>query len=222
MGIDMQDKSGLESYILRPLRSREFLIILAVLVAISMSVAYVVSVPRDYERFMSLSTLGKEMMASDYYPSNTPDISSGDKILWHIQVYNRMGSAEYIAIRVKLLNAEMPIPDDNTHDPSPLQHIYEVRQVVANDSTITIPLEWSIATVARESGEDGSMYVTVKELVINGERVSADVKSKDGKNFRLIMELWRYNPASKVFEFSWLDRMNERRSAWNQIWFNVK
>ncbi|MEM4277696.1 MAG: hypothetical protein QW776_00555 [Candidatus Nitrosocaldus sp.] len=211
-----------DSYMIRPLRSRHFLIILAVLIAVSMSIAYVASVPREYERFMSLSTLGRGMMVSDYYPSNSPDIAIGDEVLWHIQVYNRMGSAEYIAIRVKLLNADMPIPDDNMHTPSPVEHVYEVRQVVANDSTITIPLRWSIATVARESGEDGSMYVAVKELLINGEKVSTDVKSKDGKDFRLIMELWRYNPESKEFEFSWLDSMNERRSVWNQIWFNVR
>lgn len=211
-----------DSYMIRPLRSRQFLLILAVLIAVSMSIAYVASVPRDYERFMSLSTLGRGMMASDYYPSNTPDIGLGDEVLWHIQVYNRMGEAEYIAIRVKLLNADMPIPDDNMHTPSPVEHVYEMRQVVAHDSTITIPLRWSIATVARESGEDGSIYVAVKELLINGEKVSTDVKSKDGKNFRLIMELWRYNPDSKEFEFSWLDSMKERRSVWNQIWFNVK
>ncbi|MEM2090528.1 MAG: hypothetical protein QXY85_06615 [Candidatus Nitrosocaldus sp.] len=211
-----------DSYMIRPLRSRQFLLILAVLIAVSMSIAYVASVPRDYERFMSLSTLGRGMMASDYYPSNTPDIGLGDEVLWHIQVYNRMGEAEYIAIRVKLLNADMPIPDDNMHTPSPVEHLYEMRQVVAHDSTITIPLRWSIASVARESGEDGSIYVAVKELLINGERVSTDVKSKDGKNFRLIMELWRYNPDSKEFEFSWLDSMKERRSVWNQIWFNVK
>ncbi|MEM0030018.1 MAG: hypothetical protein QW572_07595 [Candidatus Nitrosocaldus sp.] len=211
-----------DSYMIRPLRSRHFLIILAVLIAVSMSIAYVASVPREYERFMSLSTLGRGMMVSDYYPSNSPDIAIGDEVLWHIQVYNRMGSAEYIAIRVKLLNADMPIPDDNMHTPSPVEHVYEVRQVVANDSTITIPLQWSIASLARESGEDGSMYVAVKELLINGEKVSTDVKSKDGKDFRLIMELWRYNPESKEFEFSWLDSMNERRSVWNQIWFNVR
>ncbi|MEM1960520.1 MAG: hypothetical protein QXE95_04270 [Candidatus Nitrosocaldus sp.] len=211
-----------DSYMIRPLRSRQFLLILAVLIAVSMSIAYVASVPRDYERFMSLSTLGRGMMASDYYPSNTPDIGLGDEVLWHIQVYNRMGEAEYIAIRVKLLNADMPIPDDNMHTPSPVEHLYEMRQVVAHDSTITIPLRWSIASVARESGEDGSIYVAVKELLINGEKVSTDVKSKDGKNFRLIMELWRYNPDSKEFEFSWLDSMKERRSVWNQIWFNVK
>ncbi|MEM4340379.1 MAG: hypothetical protein QW319_02440, partial [Candidatus Nitrosocaldus sp.] len=199
-----------DSYMIRPLRSRHFLIILAVLIAVSMSIAYVASVPREYERFMSLSTLGRGMMVSDYYPSNSPDIAIGDEVLWHIQVYNRMGSAEYIAIRVKLLNADMPIPDDNMHTPSPVEHVYEVRQVVANDSTITIPLQWSIASLARESGEDGSMYVAVKELLINGEKVSTDVKSKDGKDFRLIMELWRYNPESKEFEFSWLDSMNER------------
>ncbi|MCS6768523.1 MAG: hypothetical protein NZ888_04140 [Candidatus Nitrosocaldus sp.] len=214
--------SGLESYVLRPLRSRQFLIALAILIAVSMSIAYVASMPRGYERFMSLSTLGREMMASNYYPSTSPDVALGDDMRWYLQVYNRMGSAEYIAVRVKLLNADMPIPDDNMHTPSPVEHLYEVRQVVAHDSTITIPLEWSIASIARERGDDGRMYVVVKEVLINGERVSTDVRSIDGKNFRLVMELWRYNPESRAFEFSWLDSMNERRSVWNQIWFNVK
>lgn len=214
--------SPIIDHILGPLRSRLFLMVLAVLLAVSISIAYVASTPRGYERFMSLSTLGKDMMASDYYPSNSPNIGLGDEVRWYLQVYNRMGGAEYIAIRVKLLNAEMPVPDDNMHTPSPIEHVYEFRHVVAHDSTITIPMQWSISSIARESGDDGSMYVTIRELMINGEKIGTDVKSKDGKDFRLIMELWRYNPDSKEFEFSWLDSMNEKRSVWNQIWFNVK
>ena len=211
----------LYQYIVKPLRSRQFLITLAILTATSMSIAYVASIPRDYERFISLSILGRNMMASDYYPSNNPDIKLGDEVKWYIQVYNRMGSAEYIAIRIKVLNAEMPVPNDNMHTPSPVKHVYETKHIVAHDSTLTIPLRWSITSISREE-VNGITYVVLKEMVINGEKISTDVKSKDGKDFRIVIELWRYNPESKTFEFSWLDSMNERRSVWNQIWFNVK
>ena len=83
--------------------SRFFLLTLAVLITVSMSIAYVASVPREHERFISLSTLGSNMKVSDYYPTGRPDISLNDNVRWYIQVYNNMGSAEYIAVRVKVL-----------------------------------------------------------------------------------------------------------------------
>jgi len=43
------------------------------------------------------------MKVSDYYPTGRPDISLNDNVRWYIQVYNNMGSAEYIAVRVKVL-----------------------------------------------------------------------------------------------------------------------
>lgn len=199
------------------LRSRLFLLILAVLVTVSMSIAYVVSVPRDYEMFMSLSTLGSNMKASDYYPDGRPDIGLGDNVRWYIQVYNNMGNTEYIAVRVKILNSEQEAPDDNMHTPSSVEHVYEFRNVIGKGETITIPFEWSIASILSIGNEK-----VIKEMVINGDKVEVNASTVEGKNFRIVFELWRYNPDSKEFEFSWLDSLNNKRSVWNQIWFNVK
>ncbi len=199
------------------LRSRLFLLILAVLVTVSMSIAYVASVPREHERFMSLSTLGSNMKARDYYPDNRPDIGLGDNVRWYIQVYNNMGNTEYIAVRVKILNSEQEAPDDNMHTPSSVKHVYEFRNVIAKGETLTIPFEWSIASILNIGNEK-----VIKEMVINGDKVEVNASAVEGKNFRIVFELWRYNPDSREFEFSWLDSLNNKRSVWNQIWFNVK
>jgi len=202
---------------LNVMKSRLFLLTLAVLITLSMSIAYVASVPREHERFISLSTLGSNMKASDYYPTGRPDIGLNDNVRWYIQVYNNMGNAEYIAVRVKVLNAEQNAPDDNNHTPSPVEHVYEFKHFVAKSDTLTIPFEWSIVSVLSIGNEK-----VIKEMVINGERVEVNAKAVDGKNFRMVFELYRYNPDSKEFEFSWLDSTNTKRSVWNQIWFNVK
>jgi uncharacterized membrane protein len=214
-----EDQNGMISTnnITTLIRSRIFLINLVILLTLSMSIAYVASVPREHERFLSLSTLGSNMMVGDYYPNNKKDIELLDDIRWYIQVYNNMGSAEYIAVRVKLLNSEQAAPDDNTHTPSPIEHIYEFKHLVAKGETVTIPFEWSITSIL---SIDSSKVI--KGISINGDMVEVDVRADDGKDFRIVFELWRYNTESKEFEFSWVDSSNEKRSVWNQIWFNVK
>ena len=72
---------------------------------------------RPDERFLSISTLGKNDTKTGYYPSNdnnnTTTILPGQKVSWYIHVYNHAGTAEYVSIRIKLLNSTDPMPDEN-------------------------------------------------------------------------------------------------------------
>jgi uncharacterized membrane protein len=59
---------------------------------------------RPDERFLSLSTLGKNGTAGDYYPANnyTNVVLLGQKVSWHIYVYNHAESAEYVSVRISI------------------------------------------------------------------------------------------------------------------------
>jgi uncharacterized membrane protein len=197
--------------------SRAFLLLFASLLAISFSVVYVASEPRPQERFLSISTLDSNMKSDNYYPRSDSTLNAHDHVNWYLGVYNKMGTAEYLSVRVKLLNSTQAIPDDTLNLPSPENHIIELKHVLMNNSTWVIPLKWFITETDREQG-----YVVIKGLNINGIAVDdLNVKSLDGEDFRMLIELWRYDADSDSFVFAWTSGI-DKRSAWNQIWFNTK
>lgn len=199
-------------------RLRLFIIVFVSILIVSFSMAYVILESSDEQVFI-LSTLGSNIKASNYYPKgNTINVgvSVGEEVTWHIQVYNKRGSPELVQLKVKILNSTQIVPDDNTHTPSPEQSIFEITHLIANNATWTTPLTWSIVEI-----ENIGDYIIIKKMKINEEEINTNIKSINGDNFRIVIELWRYDPDNKSFEFAWKSN-NEYRSVWNQIWFNVR
>jgi hypothetical protein len=183
---------------------------------------------RPDERFLSLSTLGKNDSKTGYYPSSdnsTTIVLPGQKISWHIHVYNHAGSAEYVSIRIRLLNSTDPLPDENYAGEPRSQYIHEFRRLLAKNSSWNIPLNWTISNI---STDPNHRYVTVKGLDINNNHVDGlNVTSLQGRGpvdmlFRMIIELWKYNTDDKAFVFQGFPENDNNRGAWNQIWFNLK
>jgi len=198
------------------LTSRVFVAIFVSLLAISLSVTYVASESRARQSFLSINTLGSDMTMENYYPGETSTISVGDNVSWHINVYNRMGEPEYLSVKVKLLNSTHQSPDVAMNLPSPELHIFETRQLLMNNSTWTIPLFWKLTEVEKQGN-----HAVIKSLNINGIDVSdLSIKSAGGHNFRMVIELWRYDRQLGDFSFAWSSD-SDKSSVWNQIWFNV-
>ena len=198
------------------LTSKAFLGLFVSLLVISLSIVYVASEPRPKERFLSISTLGSNMMVEDYYPDGKSIIDRGDSVNWYLNVYNRMGDVKYVSVRIKLLNSTHVTPDDSSHIPSPVNTIIETKKTLTNNSTWTIPLHWSITEIDKVQD-----YNVIKSLEINGIDID-DINVKDSSGtFRMIVELWRYDTEKGTFSFAWSSALDDR-SAWNQIWFSVK
>jgi uncharacterized membrane protein len=198
------------------IRSRRFIAIFIILSAIYISIAYATLSFRDSEEFISMSTLGSNMLAGDYYPNSNSNIKIGNELRWFVEIYNRMDKAEYIAIRVKILNSTDIAPNDNEHAPSPINHIYEIKKVIKSNETLTFPLTWRIDAIERDD-----RYVIIKKININNNDIEINTRSIDGNNFRIVLELWVYNPENNTFEFAWRAN-NNINSVWNQLWFNVQ
>jgi hypothetical protein len=182
----------------------------------TLSIAYAASQPRSSEKFLSLTTLGSEGMVGLYYPNDNATMNVGDRAQWFLNVYNRMGEAELVAVRIKLLNATDVIPDDMNYLPSPVAHIYEAKKLLKSNETWVLPLSWGTNEVERRGG-----YYTLKGMKIGDAEVNGlEAKSKDG-TFRIVSELWVYDPERKQFVYDW-DSGADKRGVWNQIWFNVK
>jgi len=202
--------------ILEILRSKHFLIIFSLLTAILTLMTYNNTLGAKGQEFASLTTLGRNMHTDDYFLNKGNTIRPGDDMNWHILVHNGMDNSEYISVRVKLINATQQIPNDTTRQPSPEIEILELRNMLAKNSTWNVPLDWKIKQVDRESG-----YVVIKAVTMNGNDISnLQIKSLNGQNFKVVLELWRYDIKAKDFVFAWSSG-NDSRSVWNQIWFNV-
>ena len=170
--------------------------------------------PRGQERFFALAVLGEEGMADKYYPGDDPNIGVGETVNWTLYVYNHMGEAQYVAVRVKLLNSTMLPPNSTVCVPSPAPMVYEIRDVLVNNETRLHPFRWSV----EEFGGFGD-FVGVSLLSVNGDLVEADAFSRDGYNFRLVFELWVFDEKLDDFRFGWSSG-DEPRCVWNQVWFN--
>ena len=67
--------------------------------------------------------------------------------------------------------------------------------------------------------------ISIKSLSVNGVNVdNLNTKTVRGKEFRIILELWRYDTEAQNFVFSQLPSVKQSETKqmnnWNQIWFN--
>jgi hypothetical protein len=157
------------------------------------------------------------MSANDYYPSAEGlFVSEGQALNWSVRVYNHMGEPEYVAVRIKLLNATQVVPDDVSLSPSPIAHLYEETQLVADGSTWTMPLNITMKDFDISAGDS-----IIRTISINGKDVHLNATNTKETTFRFIIELWRYDQEFENFLFTWPSR-SEISTAWNQILIKVR
>ena len=112
------------------------------------------------------------------------------------------------------------MPDDNDSGEPRSHYLLEFKRLLARNSSWSIPLNWTISNVSTDLNH---RYVIVKGLDINNHHVDGlNVTSLQGKNLRMIIELWKYNMEDKAFVFQGFPENDNNRGAWNQIWFNLK
>lgn len=166
------------------------------------------------EQFFAMSVLGGGRRLEGYYPDNDPNIEAETVVSWYIAVYNRMGSPQRISIKAKLLNATMQEP--SVGDPSPAPVFFETARSLENNETWIFPFEWSI--VDFEYDED---YITIRSVKANDLSREINVLSNSSVGFRIVFELWVYDPDISDFSFTWKYGFDDQ-SVWNYIWFNLK
>jgi len=171
--------------------------------------------PSREEPFLALAVLGEEGMAEHYYPDNDLKIGVGDEIHWTVYLYNHMGESQYVAIKVKLLNATMLLPNSTSNTPSPAPVIYEVRRVLLNNETWMFPFSWAVLNVEQDGAP---LYI--RSLSVNGKTIETNTGAMHELNYRLVLELWVYDEDIGDLRFGWV-YYNEIRCAWNQIWFQL-
>lgn len=199
------------------LTSGLFLLVFGSCFSIMLTLAYASLGPTPHERFITLSTVGTDMTTRSIYPSSDSSVNKNATLNWNVQLYNHMGETEYLAIRVKILNATQYGPDQERHLPSPINHVYEESLVLASNATSLIPLSITLKDVILAGGDSA-----INSVVINGKEVGKlNVLNEKSTTFRFVIELWRYDVKFENFVFTWPSGA-ESESAWNQIRIQVK
>jgi hypothetical protein len=206
----------MKNSILRLICSKRFVLTFAALFAVLSPISFASSATQDNGGFLSMTILDSKMDVSEYF-SNNSTVALGDRMSWYIKVHNGMNTPEYLTIKVKLLNSTQVSPDDLSNKPSPYPAVFEYHKLVATNDTIIVPMEWSILDIENHDGQ-----INIKKLMINGQEFeNLNAHGIRTQDFRMVIELWRYDVTSGELEFEWSSSQN-KRSVWNQIWFNVK
>jgi hypothetical protein len=159
--------------------------------------------------------LGSGGKLEHYYPNDNPNIAVNSTVRWFVGLTNSMGSVQYATIRFKLGNESITPPNETSGTPSPAPLLSQYSRVLLDNETWEFPLNWAITNI------NNAPNATSLTLNMNGTMVPVpDTRSLGGKNFRIIIELWVYNPDTDLFEFGWVTG-GQRRAAWLEIWFNA-
>jgi uncharacterized membrane protein len=181
------------------------------------TVASVILSPRPVEPFLTLYTVGETGKAQNYYPNDDPNLQAGEILQWYVGVYNHMGSVQYVAVRLKLLNSTMIPPNDSENEPSPEPVMMEFKHLLVSNETWIMPLTWHIDRIATQCN-----ITVLFSMTVNNQSLTLDspVSARNGYNFRIILELWTYKEETEAFSYAWFNGQKQV-SVSNQIWFNA-
>jgi hypothetical protein len=179
-------------------------------------IVYVAVTPRPREQFFQLYVLGANGLLSDYYPDGDPNIRTGELVKWYVGVTDFMGTVQLVALRLKLGNQTITPPSDLEASPSPAPLVAEFWRFIQDNETWEFPFFWQIVNADTLGGS-----TRLLEMQINNETYQVpSLTAVNGYNFRVILELWTWEPQSQTLQFGWRNG-NEQRVAWVQVWFNM-
>lgn len=200
--------------LLRQENRRTLLVVFTTCLVVFEIFAYVATTPMQGERFFQLYVLGANKLTEDYYPTN-PTLIPGEQINWYVGVSNFMGNVQLVEIRVKLANMTFGSPDDVHSAPSTAPEIGLFDRFINGNETWEFPLVWTITSAVRIQDT-----IRIDEIRVGNQTGHINVSSRNGFNFRIILELWTLDGASNEFQYGWTTK-SIHRSAWLQVWFNA-
>ena len=198
---------------------RQLLPVFLTLLILFEAAAYVSITPRPAEKFFQFYVLGSNGAADSYYPNNSSYLKVGESVSWHLGIVNDMGSAQFVAIRVKLGNLTIAAPNDTLATPSPAPMVAEFRQFMPDNGTWEMSFSWEVTNFTITP--DGHI-LTLELMINNSTYVIQNPPSCIALScsFRIIFELWAWSVTAADFQFGWSND-GQQQIAWLQLWFNL-
>src|SRR3989441_13171966 len=193
-----------------------FLVIFISLTAIFSSVTFYAMSAKPSQAFIGLGLYSQRGLQG-YIPNSNLTIPTGQTLNWTLAVTNRMNKAEFVLINTLIGNFSSTAPNATTPSTPPSTTLLGGTEQFINDGeTSRINFNWTIES----SYQTGRL--TYLNVSINGQSAvsSAPVGAASGRNFRLIFELWTFDPASGSFQYGYPGQTSQVGN-WLQVWFNA-
>lgn len=197
-----------------------FLIIVISLGAIFSSVAFFLTSPRPSQAFMGLGVFSQAGLL-EYVPAANSTVSVGQPLNWTLSITNRMGTAQFAMIIVKLENSTLQPPTSTSPSPVPLE-ISTPERFIADGDTSNITFSWIVQSTNQTGG------LVYLNLAVNGQQSPAakSIGAVSGESYRWIFELWTYDIScgsslsNGCFHYGF-GPLSSPTGSWLQVWFNV-
>jgi hypothetical protein len=189
-----------------------FLILFVSLAAIFSSVTFYAMSAKSSQSFIGFGVYSQRGLHG-YVPSNNLTVPTGQALNWSFAITNRMNKAEFVLIVARIGNSSTPPPNATTPTTT-LPELGRMERVINDGATSRINFTWTIVSSNQKSG---LVYLNVS---INGQSSlsSAPVGTKPGGFFRLIFELWTFDPLSGSFQYGYPAQASQM-GTWLQVWF---
>jgi uncharacterized membrane protein len=191
-----------------------FLVLFISLTAIFSSVTFYATSAKPNQAFIELGVYAQRGLQG-YIPNSNLTVATGQSLNWTFAVTNRMNRAEFVMIITRIGNSSTPTP--NATNPSTTLPQLGATELFINDGEISrLGFNWSIESKYQTSG------LTYLNLSIAGQPPisSVPVGTTSGRNFRLIFELWTFDPVSGSFQYGYPGQTSQV-GVWLEVWFNA-
>ena len=189
-----------------------FLILFVSLTAIFSSITFYAMSSKPSQSFIGFGVYSQRGLQR-YVPDSSLTVPTGQAANWTFAVTNRMNRAEFVRIIARIGNSSTPTPNATTPSTT-LPELGRMERFINDGATSRINFTWTIVSSNQNSG---SVYLNVS---INGQPSlsSAPVGTKPGGFFRLIFELWTFDPLSGSFQYGY-PAQTSQMGTWLTVWF---
>jgi hypothetical protein len=191
-----------------------FLVLFVSLTAIFSSVTFYAINAKPSQSFIGFGVYAQRGLQG-YIPNSNLTVPKSQPLNWTFAVTNRMNKAEFIMIITRIGNSTTPTPNATTPSTT-LPELARTERFINDGATSRINLTWTIVSSYQNAG---LVYLNVS---INGQSSlsSTPVGTKPGGYFRLIFELWTFDPVSGSFQYGY-PGLTSQVGSWLQVRFKT-
>jgi hypothetical protein len=191
-----------------------FLILFVSFTAIFSSVTFYAMSSKPSQSFIGFGVYSQRGLQGYILNSNLT-VPTGQALNWSFAVTNRMNRAEFVMIIARIGNSSTPTPNATTPSTT-LPELGRMERFINDGATSRINFTWTIVS------SNQNLRLVYLNVSINGQSSlsSAPVGAKPGGFFRLIFELWTFDPISGSFQYGY-PAQTSQVGSWLQVWFKA-
>src|SRR6266705_2360720 len=183
-------------------RLATYLVVFISLATIFTSATFYITSPKPTQSYMGFGVYSQQGLHG-YVPGNMT-ITPPQTLNWNLTVANRTGREQFIMVIVRIGNSTTFLPNVTSPATFPPQPLGKIDRFVSDGES---------------TNQTGALVFL--NLRIDGQSISsAPVGAVSGRDFRLIFELWTFDPSTGSFEYGYPGEFAQI-GTWLQVWFST-